>query len=893
MSSSPAQAIYLRNYQAPEFALDAIDLTFELDPQATKVSAEIQVRALGENRCLVLDGQDLTLLSLAIDGRPLDADEYQYQNDQLTLLNVPSAFCLSTQVEINPQANSALEGLYLSNALYCTQCEAEGFRRISFFLDRPDVLSRFTTKLIADPQHAPILLANGNPIAQGTLADGRHWVQWQDPFPKPCYLFALVAGDLVCIQDTFVTQSGRSVDLQIWVEAENQHKCAHAMRSLKAAMRWDEEVYGREYDLDIYMIVAVNDFNMGAMENKGLNIFNSACALADPQTTTDLGFQRVESVIAHEYFHNWSGNRVTCRDWFQLSLKEGFTVYRDQAFSADMNFAGVQRIEEVTMLRSAQFAEDASPTAHPVRPDHYMEINNFYTLTVYEKGAEIVRMLANLLGPQAFRQACDLYFTRFDGQAVTVEDFVACMEEISQRDLSQFMRWYHQAGTPHVQVQGQYCPQTASYRLDFQQATPDTPGQTNKQPLLIPITMGLLDAQGRPLPLKLKLASGEIQALGLQGVLELTQAQQSFEFIGLEELTEAPIPSLLRGFSAPVKLSFPYTPTQLATLMAQDTDAFNRWDAGQRLALDTLMPLIDAQVTQIDLAQDAPMLLEAYRALLTEAEHTQDQAMLASMLRLPSFAYLAEQYACIPVEAIEQVRQAMRFALARTFYPQWKALYQAQISQQAYAPEATQIAQRSLKNLCLDYLLALAAVPEYQQEVYQIALTQWRTSDNMTDARAALTLLAHAPDASWGRDPLAEFAQRWQQDALTMDQWFSIQATRPYADTLQQVQNLLQHPNFSLKNPNKVRALIGAFAQQNPLAFHQISGAGYAWLADQVIELNGFNPQIAARLVIPLTRWQRYQDTRQTLMRAQLERIQAQANLSADVYEIVTKALQV
>ena len=440
-----------------------------------------------------------------------------------------------------------------------------------------------------------------------------------------------------------------------------------------------------------------------------------------------------------------------------------------------------------------------------------------------------------------------------------------------------------------MQVQGRYDAHTGTYVLDFQQTTPDTPGQTHKQPLLIPITLGLLDAQGQALPLQLKLPSGEVQALGVQGVLELTQAQQSFEFVGV---TEAPLPSLLRGFSAPVKLSFPYTPNELARLMAQDTDAFNRWDAGQRLALDTLMPLIDAQVTQIDLCQDAPVLMHAYRALLAEAEQTQDKAMLAHMLRLPSFAYLAEQYACIPVEAIEQVRQAMRLALARTFYPQWKALYQAQISQQTYAPEAAQMAQRSLKNLCLDYLLALAVVPEYQQEVYQMALTQWRTSDNMTDARAALTLLAHAPDAHWGRDPLAEFAQRWQQDALTMDQWFSIQATRPYTETLQQVQDLLQHPNFSLKNPNKVRALIGAFAQQNPLAFHQISGAGYAWLADQVIALNSFNPQIAARLVMPLPIWQRYQDPPQTFMRAQRERTQAQANLSSDVYEIVTKALQ-
>ncbi|ODC02761.1 aminopeptidase N [Terasakiispira papahanaumokuakeensis] len=871
------QAIYLKDYQAPAFWVDQVKLDVALDDHQTRVISTLSLRRNDQREAglpLVLNGQGLTLKRIELAGQPLAETDYQYQEDLLTVARVPDQFTLVTEVEIDPANNTALEGLYKSNTMFCTQCEAEGFRRITFFPDRPDVLTRFTTRIEADQQRFPILLSNGNPIERGELDNGRHFVTWEDPFPKPCYLFALVGGNLQAVKDTFTTMSGREVALEIWVEPENLHKCDHAMRSLKASMRWDEQTYGREYDLDIFMIVAVNDFNMGAMENKGLNIFNSACVLAEPKSETDAAFQRVEGVVGHEYFHNWSGNRVTCRDWFQLSLKEGFTVYRDQSFSADMNSAPVKRIEDVAMLRTAQFAEDAGPTAHPVRPDHYIEINNFYTLTIYEKGAEVVRMMAELLGRERFRQATDLYFERHDGEAATVEDFVACMAEVSELDFSQFMRWYHQAGTPKIEASGHFDADARTYQLTLRQHTPATPGQADKLPLHIPVRMGLVGPNGHDLPLEL---NGE--QLGTETVLHLREAEQTFTF---HNIAAEPVPSLLRGFSAPVKLAFDYSREQLAFLMAHDSDGFNRWDAGQRLAVLALQHLVN-QIQANEPLQLDPALIEATRTLLN-GEMT-DKAVLAEMLRLPSEAYLAEQYEQVDVDAIHKARSFARKALADALYDDFLRLYKVNQRVGDYAPEANQIAERSLKNTCLGYLMA-------REDEATIALTQeqFNCADNMTDQRAALTLLAHAEDPRLGAEPLRRFGESWAHDPLVMDQWFSLQVTRPQADALDRLKMLMAHPAFSLKNPNRVRALIGAFVGQNRVNFHRQDGQGYQLLADVVIELNRLNPQIAARLVIPLTRWKRMTSERQDMMKAQLERIR-QESLSPDLFEIIEKAL--
>lgn len=877
-STQDPQTIYLKDYLPPAFLIDQVELDFNLQPSATQVTSRLHLRRNPEHpqadAPLVLDGQQLKLLSIAVEGQPLSAEDYTLTENHLTLTHPPAAFVLQTCAEINPQANTALEGLYLSSGNFCTQCEAEGFRRITWYLDRPDVLARFKTRLEADSEAFPILLSNGNPIEQGKLESGRHFAVWEDPFPKPCYLFALVAGNLHPVKDTYTTASGREVALEVWVEKENLHKCDHALASLKKAMHWDEVTYGREYDLDIYMIVAVNDFNMGAMENKGLNIFNSSCVLADAKSETDAAFHRVESVVAHEYFHNWSGNRVTCRDWFQLSLKEGFTVFRDQHFSADQHSPAVERIQQVAMLRTAQFAEDASPTAHPVRPDHYIEINNFYTLTVYEKGSEVVRMLSELVGWENFRKGSDLYFQRFDGQAVTVEDFVDCMAEVSGQDLTQFMRWYSQAGTPQVTVTSHYQPEQQTFTLRLQQQTPATPGQTDKQPQLIPIKMGLVGQQGQPLPL---VVNG--QALGEETVLEFNSETAEFTF---EQLPEAPLPSLLRGFSAPVKLDYQYSKSDLAFLMRQDADGFNRWDAGQRLALAVLDELISAQQQGEDLKLD-PLLINTWQQLL--AGQPEDPLMLAELLQLPSEAYLAEHYACVDIDAIHIARDYARKTLATALYADFLRLYQDFSSNQPWSPSAEQRAARRLKNTCLSFLVVTGAA-----EALQLAEQQFRQADNMTDQQAALTCLAHAEEATLGDQALHAFARQWTEDPLVMDTWFSIQVTRPHADAVDRVKMLLEHPAFSMKNPNKVRAVLGAFAGQNRHNFHRRDGAGYEILADAVIRLNQINPQIASRLVLPLTRFQKLDDFRKGKIQAQLERIQ-QEDLSPDLYEIISKAL--
>jgi aminopeptidase N len=889
MRTEQPKMIYLKDYQAPDYLIDETHLTFELFEDHTLVHAQLVMRrnpaAGGGLPPLQLDGQELELLSLSLDGEALTADAYQLDASHLSLQPTSASFVIDSSVRIHPERNTALEGLYKSGSMFCTQCEAEGFRKITYYLDRPDVMSKFTTTVSAEQHSYPVLLSNGNPIASGPedTAPGksvRHWATWQDPFMKPAYLFALVAGDLWCVEDSFTTMSAREVALRIYVEPENIDKCQHAMDSLKKSMKWDEDVYGREYDLDIFMIVAVNDFNMGAMENKGLNIFNSSCVLAKAETATDAAHQRVEAVVAHEYFHNWSGNRVTCRDWFQLSLKEGFTVFRDAEFSADMNSRTVKRIEDVAYLRTHQFAEDAGPMAHPVRPESFMEISNFYTLTVYEKGSEVVRMIRTLVGDAGFRQGSDLYFGRHDGQAVTCDDFIKAMEDANGVDLSQFKRWYSQGGTPRLAVSGAYDAAAKAYSLTFRQSCPATPGQRDKQPFVIPVELGLLGAQGQALPLRL---AGEASAGATSRVISITEAEQVVTFV---DVAEQPLPSLLRGFSAPVKLSFPYSRDQLMFLMQHDADGFNRWEAGQQLSVQVLQELI-GQHQRGETLQLDQRLVSALRSVLENA--SLDQAMVAELLSLPGEAYLSEISAVADVEAIHSAREFARKQLAEALFDLLWQRYQAnrELSRgTAYVAEAEHFARRSLQNIALSYLM-LSGKPE----VLAACLEQLEVCDNMTERLAAVAVLVNSPFEEEKAKALASFAEFFKDNPLVMDQWFSVQAACSLPGALARVQQLMAHPAFTLKNPNKVRALIGAFTGQNPVNFHQVDGSGYRFLADQVITLNALNPQIAARLLGPLTRWGKYDDTRQALMKAELQRILASGELSSDVYEVVSKSL--
>jgi aminopeptidase N, Escherichia coli type len=888
MKESQGKTVYLRDYRVPDYLIDETHLDVHLFEDETLVRSRLVMRrnpaAAIPEAPLVLDGRQLELLEIKLDGVPLRPDQYQLDKDSLTLPQVPARFTLETRVRIHPETNTSLEGLYKSRVMFCTQCEAEGFRKITYYLDRPDVLSSFTTRIEADKTRYPVLLSNGNPIDSGDLEGGRHFAVWQDPFRKPCYLFALVAGDLKSITDTFTTQSGRVVDLRIYVEEKDIDKCDFAMGSLKRAMRWDEEVYGREYDLDIFMIVAVDDFNMGAMENKGLNIFNSSAVLAHPATTTDFSFQRIESIVAHEYFHNWSGNRVTCRDWFQLSLKEGFTVFRDAEFSADMGSRAVNRIEDVSFLRTVQFAEDSGPMAHSVRPESYMEISNFYTVTIYEKGSEVVRMLANLLGPQKFREATDLYFARFDGQAVTTDDFVHCMEEVSGIDLTQFRRWYTQAGTPQLTVTREYDAKNREYLLTVSQYTPPTPRQPVKEPFYIPLTVGLLDSKGKELPLQL----GGSDSVSTSKVLVVTEPTQTFRFTNIPE---EPVPSLLRGFSAPVKLSCDFTREELMFLMSHDTDGFVRWEAGQQLALQVIYDGLAAWREGKDYTVD-PRLVQAYREVLEASlnEKGIDKAMIANLILLPSEAYIAEQMTVIEVEGIHRVRESIRRQLAEALETQLAAVYEANLSDAPYEYAAEPVAQRSLKNTVLNYLMTLQS-----ETWYAAAKKQFENANNMTDESAALRAFVNNPSPQNAalRDELVErFYQKWKHETLVVEQWLSMQSAAPVADNLPRVKALIQHEAFDIKNPNKVRSVIGAFCNSNAVGFHAADGSGYEFLADYVIELNRLNPQIASRQLTPLTRWRRYDAARQTLMREQLQRVMAEPNLSPDVYEVVSKSLQ-
>ena len=886
MRTEQPKMIYLKDYQAPEYLIDETHLTFELFDDHSLVHAQLVMRrnpARGAGLPpLVLDGQLLELLSVKLADVDLTSSDYELTPDSLTVQPTSETFTLDTSVKIHPETNTALEGLYKSSGMFCTQCEAEGFRKITYYLDRPDVMSTFTTTVIANQQDFPILLSNGNPIEAGPSENGRHWITWEDPFKKPAYLFALVAGDLWCIEDTFVTMTERKVTLRIYVEQENIDKCQHAMDSLKKSMRWDEEVYGREYDLDIFMIVAVNDFNMGAMENKGLNIFNSSAVLARAETATDAAHQRVEAIVAHEYFHNWSGNRVTCRDWFQLSLKEGFTVFRDAGFSSDMNSATVKRIQDVAYLRTHQFAEDAGPMAHAVRPDSFIEISNFYTLTVYEKGSEVVGMIHTLLGAEGFRKGSDLYFERHDGQAVTCDDFVKAMEDANGVDLTQFKRWYSQAGTPRLAVTEFYDASAKTYSLTFRQSAPTTPGQPGdeKKPFVIPVSLGLLDNTGSEIPLRLQ---GETTASGNSRVISVTEAEQTFTFV---DVAEQPLPSVLRGFSAPVKLSFPYNRDQLMFLMQHDTDGFNRWDAGQQLSVQVLQELIAQHQKGENLVMDQ-RLVTALGTVL--ADDSLDQAMVAEMLSLPGEAYLTEISEVADVDAIHAAREFARQQLASSLSDALWKRYQTnrELSKKtAYVAESEHFARRALQNIALSYLM-LNGKPE----VLAAAIEQFDSADNMTERLTALAVLVNSPFEDEKAKALAVFAENFKDNALVMDQWFSVQAGSTLPGGLARVKALMQHPAFTLKNPNKVRALIGAFAGQNLINFHAADGSGYRFLADLVIELNGFNPQIASRQLAPLTRWRKYDSARQALMKGELERIRASGQLSPDVYEVVSKSL--
>ncbi len=884
MRTEQPKVIHLKDYQVPDYLIDETHLTFELYEDRTLVHAQLVMRRNPEAGAglpsLRLDGQDVELLSLSINDRELGLGDYEIGEESLTLQPDAASFTLDSTVVIHPESNTALEGLYKSGKMFCTQCEAEGFRKITYYLDRPDVMSKFTTTVSAEKHAYPILLSNGNPIASGEEDDGRHWATWEDPFKKPAYLFALVAGDLWCVEDSFTTMRGREVALRIYVEPENIDKCQHAMDSLKKSMKWDEEAYGREYDLDIFMIVAVNDFNMGAMENKGLNIFNSSAVLARAETATDAAHQRVEAIVAHEYFHNWSGNRVTCRDWFQLSLKEGFTVFRDSQFSADMNSPTVKRVEDVSYLRTHQFAEDAGPMAHSVRPESFIEISNFYTLTVYEKGAEVVRMIQTLLGEEGFRKGSDLYFERHDGQAVTVDDFVKAMEDANGADLTQFKRWYSQAGTPRLAVSEQYDAATKTYSLTFRQSCPPTPGQSEKLAFVIPVSLGLLDGQGNEIDLRLQ---DEESSVGTTRVLAVDQPEQTFTFV---DVPEQPLPSLLRGFSAPVKLDFPYSRDQLMFLMQHDPDGFNRWEAGQQLSVQVLQEMIGQHQRGEALHLDQ-RLVAALRSQLED--ESLDQAMVAEMLSLPSEAYLTEISDVADVDAIHAARDFARQSIATALFDLFWKRYQAnrEVSRQTpYVAEAGHFARRALQNIALSYLM-LSGKPE----VVAACVEQFEQADNMTERLTALAVLVNSGFEAERDKALASFAEHFKDNPLVMDQWFSVQAGNTQPGGLERIQHLMQHPAFTLKNPNKVRALIGAFANQNLVNFHRADGAGYRFLADQVIVLNKLNPQIASRLLAPLTRWRKYDVGRQGLMKTELERILASGELSSDVYEVVSKSL--
>jgi aminopeptidase N len=857
----------LADYRPPEFLVDNVALAFDLDDAATRVRSRLTLRrnpaSADTSAPLVLDGEELTLLRVALNGEELGANRYLIEDGKLLIPDMPDAATLEIETRVAPKDNTMLSGLYTSNGSFFTQCEAEGFRRITYFPDRPDVMARFTTTITADRTRVPVLLSNGNPGAIEDAGDGRHRITWTDPHPKPCYLFALVAGDLVAAKDHFVTRSGRRVELGIWVRHGDEDRCAHAMRSLKTAMKWDEDVFGLEYDLDVFNIAAVSDFNMGAMENKGLNIFNTKYVLARPDTATDGDYQAIEAVIAHEYFHNWTGNRVTCRDWFQLSLKEGLTVYRDQEFSADQGSRVVKRIGDVRGLRAGQFREDAGPLAHPVQPDHYITIDNFYTATVYNKGAEVIRMMATIIGRAAFRRGMDLYFARHDNQAVTIDDFAQAMQDASGVDLTRFRRWYHQAGTPEVTVSDGYDAAARRYTLTLKQHTAPTPGQPDKQPMIIPVAMGLLDGAGRDIAAR---------------TLLFGEPEQSFVF---DDVTERPVPSLLRGFSAPVKLSgVPLA--QLRFLAAHDSDPFVRWESGQQYATHLLLEMAVAWRR----GETAPLdqgLIDALAATLRDADA--DPAFAAEALTLPGESFLADQMAIADVDAIHAVRNGARATIGHALRDELRAMYERLTDPGPYRIDGPAIGSRSLRNTCLAYLAAGG-----DAEGIALAKAQFDAGRNMTDVLAALAMLS-AIDCPEREAALAAFHARWHGDDLVLDKWFAIQAMSPLPETPDAVRTLARHADFDLRNPNRVRALVASFASANQVRFHAPSGAGYRFLADTIIALDPLNSNVAARLVPPLGQWRRIEPARQRLMQQELQRILDAPDLSKATFEMATRSI--
>lgn len=868
------KTIYLADYEAPHYWVDTVDLVFDLHDNCTEVRSKLSVRRNEEvaNRetPLVLLGEELELKSVAINGKPLNHEQYSLTSESLTIHHVPEKFDIEIINQIHPEKNTALSGLYRSKALFCTQCEAEGFRRITFYPDRPDVMAKFTTTIIAEKIQYPVLLSNGNCVERGDEGS-RHWVKWEDPFKKPCYLFALVAGDLVALEDNFLTRSGRLVTLKIFVEPENQDKCAHAMAALKKAMKWDEDTYSREYDLDIYMIVAVNDFNMGAMENKGLNIFNAKYILARPESATDVDFEYIDVVVGHEYFHNWSGNRVTCRDWFQLSLKEGLTVFREHHFSDDLKQSAVSLIHHASGLRSHQFAEDAGPMAHPVRPESYVEINNFYTSTVYEKGAEVIKMMRTLLGWETFRKGMDLYFERYDGQAVTIEDFAGCMEAVSGMDLTQFKLWYSQAGTPEISASEDYDAKTKMYRLTLKQFCPPTPNQPEKLPMHIPVSVGLLNNKGLDmLPEKTQ-------------VLQLKAKEQTFTFTNIDE---KPVLSLLRDFSAPVKIKSSLSNHQLAFLLANDSDPFNRWNAGQTLTERFIFDLVKDLHAGKSLNMDKEW-AEAFTSVLQDKNL--NIGLKAEIFGLPSTSYLIELMNPADTDALFQVKKFIRSEVAKKNKDLFFQLYDENLTPGRYRYTTELADKRTIKNLCLSYLMENTD-PTVLKTVLELCMKQWKTANNMTDSFAVLTILSDV-DCVEREQVLYEFYDQWQHDPLVVNKWLRCQATSTLENTLEQVQKLMQHPAFDITNPNKVYSLIGGFSTANFVRFHDRSGKGYRFLADAILTLDPLNPQVASRMMSAFTRWRRFDKGRQEKMRSELERIQSVPKLSTDVYEIVSKSL--
>lgn len=874
MSVEHPKTVYLKDYQVPDFLIDTVHLHFEIGDEKTVVTTVLNMQrnpdAKNASAPLVLVGDELTLLSVSLDGRVLIEKEYTADAQTLTINSVPNQFVLETHVAIYPQKNTQLMGLYASRNNLCTQCESEGFRRITYYLDRPDVMARFTTTISADKDKYAYLLSNGNLIEEKILHNNRRWVHWEDPSRKPCYLFALVAGDFDVIADTFTTMSGKKVDLVLYLEKGFLDQGDYAMRSLKNAMRWDEERFGREYDLERYMIVAVSDFNMGAMENKGLNIFNTKYILAKPETATDDDYIHIEAVIGHEYFHNWSGNRITCREWFEITLKEGLTVLRDQLFTEDMTSEGVARIQTVTALRNQQFPEDAGPLAHPIRPESYMKIDNFYTMTVYYKGAEVIRMIRTLLTPDVFRKGMDLYFSRHDGQAVTTEEFIKAMEDASGRDLTQFRLWYSQAGTPRLTVKSHYDEHKKTFALTVKQDCPPTPGQSVKQPFYMPLLVGLIGQHCDDL-------------LDKSAILEVSKPEETFVF---ENIAQKPVPSLLRHFSAPVELIYDYTDEELALLFQRDSDAFSRFEAGQRFAI-RVIESIAKDIVAGNSKEAHPLFLAAIEKLISEPMH--DSYFLSELLQLPSLKYLVAHLPRYDLDVLFAAKQFLEKILALTLKNKWAALFDQMCSKtKTYRYDRESVGHRSLKNRCLYYLLLSEDTRE--NEYFDFALMQVRQSDNMTDKLGALRALNDHP-APQRQLALDDFYLAYQHEPLVVNKWFSLQASTVLSQALDDVQRLMHHPAFDIKNPNNVYALLVAFGE-NTYRFNDPAGQGYRFIADQVLVLDAINPQVASRVVQPLTRWEQMDTSRAAFMKAELERMATHKPLSENLYELVTKSLK-